>query len=264
MESSYEGQHIHRPPPLHHSIVPSLHAFTLVELLVVIAIISILAALLMPALNKAKETGRRAACLSNIRTISMATRLYLDDNNSIMYPPTSNLYGHYTSTGNSPVGMGYLFSGNYIKDPKVFFCPSAVPITPPNWDIAGWTPAGFKICFANISVNSGVTGSNYTYNHPGLGSSPGTPNYFYDGITTAPFRIRDTGNENLPLLADAWVNLSDTQRYINHQKLGLNVTYLDGSARWVGATTSPNYGYFVTWGNVTNVAYWFWDWMKSH
>ena len=54
--------------------------FTLIELLVVIAIIAILAALLLPALSRAKQRGQRAACLSNLRQIAVAFRVYLDEN----------------------------------------------------------------------------------------------------------------------------------------------------------------------------------------
>ncbi len=55
------------------------NAFTLVELLVVIAIVALLGALLLPALAKARETGRRSACLSNLRQVALAARLYMDD-----------------------------------------------------------------------------------------------------------------------------------------------------------------------------------------
>ncbi len=59
-------------------------AFTLIELLVVIAIIAILAAILFPVFVEAKERGRQAKCLSNLKQLMMAVREYCDDHNGIM------------------------------------------------------------------------------------------------------------------------------------------------------------------------------------
>jgi len=75
--------------------------FTLIELLVVIAVIAILMAILMPALNRAREQGKRAACLSNLKQLTLSWHLYADDNNDRMVCGDS---GEYTSMYNSGGG----------------------------------------------------------------------------------------------------------------------------------------------------------------
>jgi prepilin-type N-terminal cleavage/methylation domain-containing protein len=65
-------------------------AFTLIELLVVIAIIAILAAMLLPALSRAKESGKRIACINNLHQLNLSLQIYKDDNQGV-YPPRSEI-----------------------------------------------------------------------------------------------------------------------------------------------------------------------------
>src|SRR5215472_3316848 len=89
-------------------------AFTLIELLVVIAIIAILAAMLLPALARARESGKRISCLNSLRQLSVASQLYLGDFQGY-YPPTSIT----TRWPNA-------FYEDYGKNLKMLLCPDDV------------------------------------------------------------------------------------------------------------------------------------------
>ena len=91
-------------------------SFTLIELLVVIAIIAILAGMLLPALNKARESGRSASCLSRLSQLSKAFIFYADDNNSFMFTHI------YTESG--PATWANVLSVQKYMPEKIRNCPS--------------------------------------------------------------------------------------------------------------------------------------------
>ncbi len=115
-------------------------AFTLIELLVVIAVIAILMAILMPALKAAREQGKRAVCLHNLKQLTLAWILYADDNSGklvnsdVSYegkPPVTTWWVHWPTNDidstmwewHIAIEEGQLYP--YCKIVKLYRCPNA-------------------------------------------------------------------------------------------------------------------------------------------
>ena len=135
--------------------------FTLIELLVVIAIIAVLLSILMPAMRKVKEIARESACKSNLRNIGLVVQMYLDDyERRIPWTQNANQHLWHTADGvnylqpgstNSYWGLFYI---DYIKETKIFGCPSLQR-----------APEGLIYQYANLPAKEAIQHAAFGLNH---------------------------------------------------------------------------------------------------
>ena len=112
------------------SISGRIASFTLIELLVVIAIIAILAGMLLPALNRAKDSAQTSGCINNIKQLGMSLFGYEMDYNQL---PSISSNGNPALT----VWLYDLYSNGYLKNCKILFCPlSTINTIYPNREYA--------------------------------------------------------------------------------------------------------------------------------
>lgn len=142
-------------------------AFTLIELFVVIAVIAILAALLLPALARAKASAHSAKCKSNLHQIGLSLQMYVDDEGLYPRTPDSMPYARWARALNANLNQP-------MSAPHVW------PVTPPES-----YPLGCFICPADKRKRRG-TGGSYGYNAWGISLHPALGQYdkvgLYEGL----------------------------------------------------------------------------------
>ena len=208
--------------------------FTLIELLVVVAIIAILAALLLPALTRGREQGKRAACINNLHQTGMALMIYADEFDQAMPGGNATLHrgwgidSSYAVGPKIPLGLAFLLTEEFLMDAQVLYCPSWKHY----WNLYDAVDVDGK----DPWFGPGAMGGWPARGNPGPKSHRGFSYHyrssFGGGFNEAP-HLRMQGAAERALTADHFVRREVVYGFEYGHRWGHNVLYLDGHVDWV-------------------------------
>lgn len=151
-----------------------LKAFTLIELLMVIAIISLLASILLPSLNRAKELARRVVCASNMKSCGLATTLYAKDSGGKILVYTWD--GKEEIVWHEALTMSYYLDKD--TDAKALLCPSHAPkVYGSKYDTLGGRRHNDTPKYCRIYLRT--LGTNHNWGYLNSHRVKDTSNYFH-------------------------------------------------------------------------------------